>query len=118
MPIDTQILVGGAIVVALVGIGFFLNVQQGWLKRENAVNSPMSITLKTDKTPADVYLDARNARLRRRVTYLGIGAVIWFVVRSRFPAETMSLEAALSGLISSVLRGLAGILTALANALG
>ncbi len=118
MPIDTQILVGGAIVAALVGIGFFLNVQQGWLKRENAVNSPMSITLKTEKTPADVYLDARNAWLKRHFAYFVLAVGAWLFFRVNFYEQTTSVEAALSDLISTVLRGLAGILTALANALG
>lgn len=117
MPIETPFLIGIVAVSILIGLGLVLNLEQGWRKNENAINSPMSITLKTEKTPADLLLEARLARGKRHLLYLLLAAALWLFFRIRFPEETTSFESAVMVLLSSILRGLAGVLTFFAEAL-
>jgi hypothetical protein len=117
MSIDTPLLIGIVAVSILIGLGFVLNLEQGWRRKESAINSPMSITLKTEKTPTDLLLEARFARGKRYLLYLSLAAALWLFFRIRFPEETVSFESAVIVLLSSILRGLAGILTFFADAL-
>lgn len=117
MSIDTPTLTGIAILGLVIGFSFLLNLEQGWRKKENAVNSPMSITLKTEKSPADLVFEARIARSKRWFMYLSIGVVVWIALRVRYPEAITSLEASLSSIISSILRSLSDLLVIFADAL-
>lgn len=61
-----EIWYGLAIVFGLLVIRAVLGWRDGWLNTENKVNSPLSITLKTAETPADVNRKADSARWKRR----------------------------------------------------
>ena len=53
---------GVAIVFGLLLIRVILGWRDDWLNTENKVNSPLSITLKTAETPADINRKAGSAR--------------------------------------------------------
>jgi len=56
---------GVAIVLGLLVIRALFGWRDNWLNTENKVNSPLSITLKTGETPADVNRKAESARGKR-----------------------------------------------------
>lgn len=76
-----------AVVVLLVSLSVFWRNLKKWSKSEGAMNSPMSITFKTDKTPAEIAQAAQRARFERRVSISVILVVAWAVLYL-FDSET------------------------------
>lgn len=79
-----------ALAIFIVSVVSFWNTLGKWSKSEGAMESPMSITLKTEKTPAQVARAAREARRARRV-YLMLLLVGGWIVLFLFD-ETLALE--------------------------
>ena len=77
----------------------------------------MSITLKTEKTPAELILDARVARTKRRFTYFVVFVAVWVFLRLRYPDVAQSFEAVMLAVLETLFRGMAGLFGFLADLL-
>ena len=99
-----------AIAVLLVSFFVFWRNLKKWSKSEGAMNSPLSITFKTDKTPAEIAHAARRARFERRVSLSVLVIVAWLVLYL-FNAETaMNLVQALAAFLSEIVNALFDLL--------
>ncbi len=83
-PLNVWFVIGG-VVLGYAVLRFALGINEGWLKDEEKMNSPMSITLKTGETPAEVHAKAQRAKRRRLLAYLGVLGAIYVVVYWRNP---------------------------------
>lgn len=117
MLIETPTLTVVAFLSVIIGSAFVWNLTQRWRKTENAINKPMSITLTTAKSPAELLLEARIARTKRRFTYFVVLILVWVFLRFRYPDVASSLEMLLGGIVATVMRGLGELFLYLANML-
>lgn len=117
MFIDTPSFTVAAVLAVLIGSAFIWNLTQKWRNTENALNKPMSITLRTEKTPAELILDARVARTKRRFTYFVVFVAVWVFLRLRYPEVAYSLETMMMTVLETLFRGIAGLFDFLADLL-
>ena len=100
-----------ALLIFFLSIVGFWNQLGTWSKSEGAMESPMSITLKTEKTPAQVARAAREAR-RKRITYfllLMVGG--WLVLLLFDEPLAMSILDMFGSLVQQVLVALVDFLS-------
>ncbi len=117
MLIDTSTLTIVAVLAVIIGFAFIWNLTEKWRKTESAVNKPMSITLTTAKSPAELLLEARIARTKRRFAYFVVFVLVWVFLRVRYPEAADSLETLVFGILAAVMRGLAQLFQYVANLL-
>ena len=117
MLIDTSTLTVVAVLSVIIGFAFVWNLTEKWRRTEGAINKPMSITLTTAKSPAELLLEARIARTTRRFTYLVVSVLVWVFLRLRYPDVSESLETLVMSIVSIIVRGLAQLFQFLANTL-
>lgn len=117
MPIDTPFVTVSAVLALVIGAAFLWNVTQKWRQRENALNKPMTITLRTEKTPAELIAEANAARIKRWFTYAVVLILVWAFLKLRSPEVAVLMEQLLLGVISVLVRGLAALFSVLAELL-
>lgn len=80
LPVDPWLVVVLILLIFfLLVVPFFLNLLGGWRKPRDAVNSPMTITLHTEKTPAQLNSAARFATFKQRLFWIGTATVAWAI---------------------------------------
>ena len=73
----SPLLVALGTIVAIGLLNGVKNLVSGWAKAIGAPVKPLSITLKTDKTPQEVIDAANAARNKRRLFWLAIAVGLW-----------------------------------------
>jgi lysylphosphatidylglycerol synthetase-like protein (DUF2156 family) len=83
------------VVVVLLFLGFVNNLMQGWAKKRGAMNKPMSITLYTQKSPAELNQEANAARGSCALFWIAIVLVGWlillYLIDKSYKSHTMSV---------------------------
>lgn len=115
MPIDTPLFTVSAVLAVVIGFAFLWNVTQKWRQKENALNKPMTITLRTEKTPAELIAEANAARVKRWFTYGVVLILVWAFLKLQSPELAVLMEQLLFGVISALVRGLAALFSVLAE---
>jgi hypothetical protein len=78
-PQDVWLVFGGTVLLYVV-LRFVAGINSGWRKDEDKMNSPMSITLKTGESPADVLAKARRARTQRYIFLFSLFVAGWAII--------------------------------------
>lgn len=108
VPVDPWILFAGVVFLFfVVFVPFFMNLLSGWRKPLDAVNSPMTVTLHTEKTPAQLNSAARFARFKRNLFWVGFVAVSWALLH----VVNYDLAISIDEVVFSVLGTLFGALS-------
>lgn len=102
----------------LIFAAFVMNLLKNWRKPIDVVNSPMSITLRTEKTPAELNSAARTARNSRRLFWLGVLLVGYALLHVFNASLASALDAFFVELLTFVSEGLSQFFAYLAGALG
>ena len=91
------------VILLLFGyFGFWQNLGK-WSKSESGMYGPMSITLKTDKTPEQVRLEAAAARRTKRMAMTVLVVAAWLVLYLFNDIVAMSLLNGLARFAKQVL---------------
>jgi hypothetical protein len=109
---------GVAIVFGLLVLRVIWGWRDDWLNTENKINSPLSITLKTGDTPADINRKAGSARGKRRFLDFCLVVVVcygFYVWNSELATEVFQ---AVVGVLVQVMRMLISLLEILVEQLG
>lgn len=81
-----------AALVLLVSFLIFISNLGKWSKAENAPNKPLTITLSTPKTPAEVMFEAQAAKRRRQTAVFLLLIGCWIAFRLWQPELAMSIQ--------------------------
>jgi hypothetical protein len=117
MPIDIPLITGSTVLTMLIFFAFVWNLTQKWRKSENALNKPLTITLRTEKTPAELIAEANAARIKRWFTYLVVMFVVWGFLKLRYPGLADIFESLVFGILTVLVHGLAELFSFLAELL-
>ena len=102
VPVDPWIVLFGAFLVFfLLIVPFFVNLLGGWRKSRDAVNSPMTVTLHTEKTPAQLNSAARFDRFKRNLLWVGAFVFMWALLHIINPDLAVSVDEIVFGAIGA-----------------
>ena len=100
------------LLLAYVVFAYVASFFKKWRGAEDAMLAPISITLKTEKTPEQVWSAARAARIKRRWALVTIGAIIWLALHLWVPERTAPFENFAVEILVAILEGLLEIMSA------
>ena len=102
-----------ALAILLISIGIFFRNLSKWSKAGASMVSPMSITLKTDKTPEQVRQEAAAARRGKWMAILMLLFGAWLVILLFDDAVAWSIARGVVHFVSAVLQAIVELLSVL-----
>jgi hypothetical protein len=119
IPTDPAMVLPIVLVVLFV-IGVFNSINKlfkDWAKAIDAAAKPLSITLKTDKTPLEVMEAAKAARRAKQRFQLLFVVGVWLAARWYWPVQVSEIEEVALGVFVNVFNVLATVVSDLAQQL-
>ncbi len=117
MTIDAPMLTGLFVLTLLISTVFYWQFGEDWRGKSGALNKPMTVTLKTEKTPADLIAAADTARNKLVIFSIFWGVLAWSLLWVVNPDLAVLLRDLLFNTVAAFARGLAALLGFVADSL-
>lgn len=117
MSIDAPMITGFFVLTLLISTVIYWQFGEDWRGKSGAIRKPMTVTLKTEKTPADLIAAANVARNKLIVISIFWAVLAWSLLWMVNPALAVLLRDLLFNTVAAFARGLAAILGFVADSM-